>query len=284
MPLFIIFALVIAFIAIAFALQNNTIVTINLLTWDLQESLAIVLLGTLALGVIIGLLVTLPTIIKRGWRTSRAKKQAAGLENQLVEKEREVSSQSHKVESLRQSYQRLLQALNLTDANTRLLHSRLIHQTLTALLYQMKQPPLNEQLQSVALLTLQAQPAQPDSGFSPQQTAALWAAIAQRIQHNITVDTWLYSDGYGRFMCTLTGFDIKAISQYAETLQSVLTERPLAVQGGRQISVDVSIGGVIADRDHPTESEQLMLDKAQQALEQAQQRGRNRIRVIKVTD
>ncbi|MEO0458320.1 MAG: lipopolysaccharide assembly protein LapA domain-containing protein [Cyanobacteria bacterium P01_A01_bin.114] len=283
MPLFIIFALVIAFFAIAFALQNNNLVTINLLVWQLQESLAIVLLSTLALGVLVGLLVTIPSLIKRDWRTSRAKKQATGLETQLMEKDREISTQLNKVDGLRQSYENLLQSLNLTDTTTGLLHSRLVHQTLTALLHQMKLQPLNDQFQAVALLTLQAQRTEPAT-VKPKQDVALWDAIAELIRRNITVDTWLYSDGYGRFMCTLTGFDLKAVNQYAETLQNAITEQPVTTKDGQRVTVDLDIGGVVADRDHPTESEQLMLDRAQQALEQGQKRGKNRIRIIRVTD
>ncbi|MEL6137591.1 MAG: lipopolysaccharide assembly protein LapA domain-containing protein [Cyanobacteria bacterium J06628_6] len=280
MPLYLIFALVIAFFAIAFALQNNNLVTINLLVWEARESLAIVLLATLAIGVLIGLLVALPSILKRGWRTSRVKKQAASLEDQLMEKDRQINTQSRKADGLRQSYQNLLQSLNLTEGGTGLLSARVLPQTLGALLQQMRLQPLNDQFQSVALLLLQAQ--QPDkTATALQNQAALWSAIATQIQHNITVDSWLYTSGQGQFMCTLTGFDMKAVSQYAETLQAAVTEAPLTLATGQQVAVDMSIGGVLVDREHPVESPQEMQTQAQTALTQAQQRGRNRIKILK---
>ncbi len=278
MPLYIIFALVIAFFAILFALQNNNLVTINLLIWEAKESLAIILLATLAIGVLIGLLVALPSILKRGWRTSRVKKQAASLEDQLMEKDRQVSAQSRKADGLRQSYQNLLQSLNLTDGTTGLLSSRVLPQTLGALLQQMQLQPMNEQFNAVALLLLQTELPEDMRLTNP---AGLWDAIAQRIQNNITVDSWLYSQGDGKFMCTLTGFDMKAVSQYAETLQSAVTEAPLAVDGGQQVPADLSVGGVLVDREHPVASPQDMQAQAQAALAQAQQRGRNRIRILK---
>lgn len=278
MPLYIIFALVIAFLAILFALQNNILVTINLLTWQATQSLAIVLLATLAIGVLIGLLVALPSILKRGWRTSRVKKQAASLEDQLMEKDRQVSAQSRKADGLRQSYQNLLQSLNLTDGTTGLLSSRVLPQTLGALLQQMQLQPMNEQFNSVALLLLQTE--LPED-LRVSNSAGLWDAIASRIQHNITVDSWLYSQGDGKFMCTLTGFDTKAVSQYAEALQGAVTESPLTVDGGQQVPVELSVGGILVDREHAVASPQDMQAQAQTALAQAQQRGRNRIRILK---
>jgi len=241
MPLYIIFALVIAFFAILFALQNNNLVTINLLIWEARESLAIVLLATLAIGILIGLLVAVPSIVKRGWRTSRVKKQATSLENQLMEKDRQVNAQSRKADGLRQSYQNLLQSLNLTDSSTGLLSARVLPQTLGALLKQMQLQPMNDQFQAVALLLIQAELPE---GLKLDNPIQLWQAVSNKIQNNITVDSWLYSQGNGQFMCTLTGFDIKAVNQYAEALQGAITEAPLDIAKGQQVPVALSIGGV----------------------------------------
>jgi GGDEF domain-containing protein/uncharacterized integral membrane protein len=285
MPLYILFALGIAFFAIAFALQNFTPVTINLFIWEFKESLAIVLLVTLAIGVVIGLLVALPSIVKRGWRTSRVRKQAASLEEQLLVKEREIASHSHQAETLRQSYQNLLQSLNLIDPKTGLMTHQVVPRTTSALLDQMKLQPHNERFQSVGVLLLHPHRTAPaDDGVTPQPDELLGNAIATVLQHHITVDSWLFSNDQGNYICSLIGLDLKALSRYAETLQTALTHHPLTLQDGSQTSLEVSIGGVLADRDHPTESASLMLEKAQQALEQAQQRGHNRIRIVRVTD
>jgi len=93
MRLFVISALVIAFLAILFALQNNNLVTINLLVWRYQQSLALVLLATLAIGVLVGLLVSMPAIVRRGWRTARIKHQADELATQMQEKEQQILGQ-----------------------------------------------------------------------------------------------------------------------------------------------------------------------------------------------
>lgn len=70
MPILVIFALIISLIAILFALQNSYTIPVSFLVWQFDGSLALVLLLTLALGVVIGLLVSIPTILKRGWKSS----------------------------------------------------------------------------------------------------------------------------------------------------------------------------------------------------------------------
>jgi GGDEF domain-containing protein/uncharacterized integral membrane protein len=281
MPIYILLSLVIAFFAIAFALQNNTIITLNLLTFRLQGSLALVLLATLALGVIIGLLVTIPAVIKRDWRTSRVKKQAASLEAQLADKDRTLSDQSRQTDTVRQTYQTLLQALNLNEATTGFLHSNHLAPMVAALVQQMQQP---QHPASVALLLVQARRSPnkkaPSTTTFADSDPQLWSAVATAIQRTITVDSWLYSDGAGQFMCTLTGFDLPTVTQYGERLQRSLTAEPLLLANGSQALMEVNIGGVVAERPYPVGTEQLLIDQAYQALAQAQQRGRNRLRIV----
>ena len=74
MVFLVIVGLIIAVAAILFAFQNATVVTISLGVWQFKQSLAIILLATLGLGIIISLLLSVPTIIKRGWQTSRQRK------------------------------------------------------------------------------------------------------------------------------------------------------------------------------------------------------------------
>ena len=80
MQIFIIIALVIAVIAVIFALQNLTAVTISFFIWSLHGSLALVLLVTLAVGVLISLLASLPGLFRGKWITSSQKKKLAALE------------------------------------------------------------------------------------------------------------------------------------------------------------------------------------------------------------
>jgi len=75
-----VFALSIACLAVIFALQNSVPVVVNFLPWEFQGSLALVLLLTLALGVIVGLLVSVPSIIGRSRRISHQQKIIENLE------------------------------------------------------------------------------------------------------------------------------------------------------------------------------------------------------------
>lgn len=235
MPILIVAAIVIAFVAIAFALQNNTPVEVHLLVQQFEWSLAPLLLTTLAIGVLIGLLVLLPSLIKRGWRISRAKKQAASLEDQLSERDRVLSTQGKNTDRLRQSHQNLLQALGMIDANTGLISSTVLPQTLAALINQMKLQPGNPQFDAIGLLVVEAHRKQPlgEVATTEQQNTQLDHAIADIIRKSVTLDTWLYCDSKAaegaQFMCVLTGMDKTALKQYGETLKTALTKEPLTL-------------------------------------------------------
>lgn len=82
--LWLILALMIAILVVVFALQNAVSITINALIWQFQGSLALVLLLTLALGVIIGLLVSVPSLLNRNQEITRQKKQIAELQGSLT--------------------------------------------------------------------------------------------------------------------------------------------------------------------------------------------------------
>lgn len=83
MQVFLILALVIAIVAVLFALQNVTVVTISFFIWNAQVSLAVALLIALGLGVIISALVSIPERVKSGWKSSRKNKSMSNLELEL---------------------------------------------------------------------------------------------------------------------------------------------------------------------------------------------------------
>ncbi|MEO0770599.1 MAG: lipopolysaccharide assembly protein LapA domain-containing protein [Cyanobacteria bacterium J06649_4] len=296
MPLLIVAAIVIAFIAIAFALQNNTPVEVHLLVQQFEFSLALLLLSTLAIGVLIGLLVLLPSLIKRGWRSSRAKRQTASLEEQLQERDRALNTQGQNTERLRQSHQNLLQALGMIDTNTGLISSRVLSQTIAALIKQMKLQPGNPQFDAIGLLIVEAHRREPlgDVPTTEKQNRDLDQAIAAVIRKNVTLDTWLYCDSQAdegaQFMCVLTGMDKGDLRQYGETLQDALTKEPLKLADDSVVAVTAKVGGSLADRNHPTNREQLIIDKAYQALSEASKRqlnnimGHHDIKILQVTD
>ena len=80
MPVLIIIALLIAIVAVIFALQNVTAITVTFLFWSFNGSLALVLLITLAVGVIISLLASAPGLVRGKWTTSNQKKKLSTLE------------------------------------------------------------------------------------------------------------------------------------------------------------------------------------------------------------
>ena len=64
MLIFLLFALLVAIVAIVFAVQNNQPVTISFLFWETEGSLALVLLIAIIAGVLICYLASLPSNIK----------------------------------------------------------------------------------------------------------------------------------------------------------------------------------------------------------------------------
>jgi putative membrane protein len=87
MLIFILIALIIAIIAVIFALQNAITITVSFFFWQFDGSLALILLLTLALGFLISFFATLPALIRRSWTIAGQKRRINTLEKQLVEAE-----------------------------------------------------------------------------------------------------------------------------------------------------------------------------------------------------
>jgi len=83
MQLQLILAIIVAILAVVFALQNAVPITVSFLTWRFESSLALVLLITLALGILMSLLVSVPSMIKRKRMISNQKKKIQELESGL---------------------------------------------------------------------------------------------------------------------------------------------------------------------------------------------------------
>ncbi|HBY56445.1 MAG TPA: DUF1049 domain-containing protein [Candidatus Atribacteria bacterium] len=80
MQLQLVVAITVAILAVVFALQNAVPIKVSFLTWKFESSLALVLLITVALGIIMGLLVSVPSKIKRMKLISSQKKKIQELE------------------------------------------------------------------------------------------------------------------------------------------------------------------------------------------------------------
>ena len=88
---YLIVALLIAVVAVIFALQNTMLISISFFTWKVTGSLSLVLLITLAIGVVIGLLVLAPSTIKHALASSGHRKRIGSLEKELDEHKAKVA-------------------------------------------------------------------------------------------------------------------------------------------------------------------------------------------------
>ncbi len=82
---YLILALVIAVLAVIFALQNVMTVVISFFAWHVTGSLSLVLLVTLAIGVVIGLLVLMPSLLKGSLQASGHRRRIDSLEKELAD-------------------------------------------------------------------------------------------------------------------------------------------------------------------------------------------------------
>ena len=89
--IYLIFALVIAAVAVIFAVQNPITVTISFLAWKVTGSLSLVLIATLVIGAVIGLLVLAPSAIKNTIAVSGHRKRIGALEKELDEHRQKVA-------------------------------------------------------------------------------------------------------------------------------------------------------------------------------------------------
>jgi uncharacterized integral membrane protein len=89
--LYLIIALVISAIAVVFALQNTMTVVISFLTWQITGSLSLVLLATLAIGILIGLLVLAPSMLSHAITASSQRKRILTLEKELSDKQSRIA-------------------------------------------------------------------------------------------------------------------------------------------------------------------------------------------------
>jgi lipopolysaccharide assembly protein A len=70
MIIFLFIGLLLGALSVIFALQNVTPITVTFLAWQIEGSLALVLLMTILTGLVVGLLVSLPELIKKSFQIS----------------------------------------------------------------------------------------------------------------------------------------------------------------------------------------------------------------------
>lgn len=82
---YLVLALMIAVIAVIFALQNTAAVTISFFAWEVGGSLSLVVLVTLVIGVVVGWLFAAPSLVKNSFQGSSQRKRISALEKEVSE-------------------------------------------------------------------------------------------------------------------------------------------------------------------------------------------------------
>ena len=100
MPLLLIFSLVIAFLAILFAIQNTDVTPIHFLFWETEGSLALVLFIALVAGALISYLATAPGQIKQRMTISNQRKRIAEVEGQLTSTQEELQGTQEQLQQI----------------------------------------------------------------------------------------------------------------------------------------------------------------------------------------
>lgn len=92
MQFFLFIALLIAAVAILFAAQNNDPAIVSFLFWEIQSSLAFILVASLLAGALISFFVSLPTNLRVRWMLRNQKKKITELETALNEQKTRVTA------------------------------------------------------------------------------------------------------------------------------------------------------------------------------------------------
>jgi uncharacterized integral membrane protein len=80
MQIYLILALIIAIVAVIFAVQNVAVVAVSFFAWHIQIPLAVALLAALGVGVLITILLSLPGKVKGRWNSASNRKKFVNLE------------------------------------------------------------------------------------------------------------------------------------------------------------------------------------------------------------
>ncbi len=91
MLIFIVLGALIGAGGVIFALQNNVAITVGFFAWQLHGSLALILIMTMAMGVLFSLLITIPEVIRDNFRFRELKKQNAILADDIAKQKAEIA-------------------------------------------------------------------------------------------------------------------------------------------------------------------------------------------------
>ena len=279
----VIVGLVMAILAVLFAFQNADIVAISFGVWELEQSLAVVLIVTLGLGIIISLLLSLPTIIKRGWQNTRYKKKIADLEARLESQNKADLQQKRQIVAREDATQELLQTFNLSDAVTGLLTKDATVKMTERLLQQIQTQSNNPRYSSLVTMLFQVEPEKSELNFADVGSEnAVYKAIANRFKNAIVADSFLGITERKRFIGLTLGLKGTEIIEYATYLQDKIAASPLQKADGSMLPLKINVGGVIVDPTDKIDSRSI-LKQAEQNLEISLNKNRNTPEITEVS-
>lgn len=94
MRIALILSLLLAIIAVIFALQNPAFIDVNLGPWVINGSTALILLVTFCIGVLVGILAATPTLMKRRKRLRQLEKTRTEPETDWTAPESDIHTES----------------------------------------------------------------------------------------------------------------------------------------------------------------------------------------------
>ena len=111
-----ILALAFAVVAVIFALGNTDVVTVSFLAWQVEQPLALVLLVSVALGILIGILLMTPSAIKRNLALAGEKRKLKGSEKELGKQKTKLTEIEEKEKAKEEKRKEEEQVKALADA------------------------------------------------------------------------------------------------------------------------------------------------------------------------
>jgi uncharacterized integral membrane protein len=96
--IFLILSLLIIALVVVFAVQNTALTTVHFFVWTFQGSLALILLIALSAGVLISLLVSLPTMVNNRLTLRSHKKKLVELEANLSDHKGKLEEAERKLQ------------------------------------------------------------------------------------------------------------------------------------------------------------------------------------------
>lgn len=279
MVLLVIIGLIMAIVAVLFALQNAAIVTINLGIWELEQSLAVIIIGTLGLGIIISTLLSLPTIFKRGWQNSQQRQKIESLQRQLKAKNQETLEREQFGIVRQETLEEILRALALTDEVTGVLSK---NTTIKLTEYLLQQLTLNPRYSSLVVMLVAVEPGKSSRSFAELGGEnGVYKAIAKRLKNAIAADSFLGITERRRFISLAFSLKGTAVNEYLTYLQDSVTESPLQKADGVILPLKMTVGAVVVDPTDRVDSRQV-LKQAEHNLEKALVKGRGNLEISEV--